>query len=83
MAFYDCTCCPCPIWPSAGIYTKGKVKLSLYLIPYHTVKTRAADIQGDSGGKVNILGGDNVSHCEKKVHTNMGLILNGYQHRAI
>jgi hypothetical protein len=24
------------------------------------------DIQGDSEGKVNILGGDSISHCEKK-----------------
>jgi hypothetical protein len=23
-------------------------------------------IQGDSGGKANILGGDNIDHCEKK-----------------
>ena len=25
-----------------------------------------ACIQGDSGGKVNILGGNNIGHCEKK-----------------
>jgi hypothetical protein len=24
------------------------------------------NIQGDSGGKVNILGGDSIGHCEKK-----------------
>jgi hypothetical protein len=23
-------------------------------------------LQGDSGGKVNILGGDSIDHCEKK-----------------
>jgi hypothetical protein len=23
-------------------------------------------IQGDSGGKINILGGDEIGHCEKK-----------------
>jgi len=23
---------------------------------------------GDSGGKVKILGGDSISHCEKEVH---------------
>jgi hypothetical protein len=23
-------------------------------------------IQGDSGGKVNILGGDSIGHCEEK-----------------
>ena len=39
--------------------------------------------KGDSGGKVNILGGDNISHCEEKVHTNMCLILNDYQDRSV
>jgi hypothetical protein len=28
------------------------------------------DIQDDSGRKVNILGGDCVGHCEKKVYLN-------------
>jgi hypothetical protein len=36
------------------------------------------DILGDSGEKVKILGGDSTGHCEKKVHTNMCLILSGY-----
>jgi len=42
------------------------------------------NIQGGSGGKVNILGGDNIGHCEgkKKVHTNEGLVLNGYRGRV-
>jgi hypothetical protein len=35
-------------------------------------------IQGDLGGKVNILVGDSTGHCEKKVHMNMCQILNGY-----
>ena len=36
-------------------------------------------IQDDSGGKVSVLGGDSVSHCEiKKVHMNMYLILNDH-----
>jgi hypothetical protein len=30
----------------------------------------ATKIQGDSRGIVNILGGDSVGHCEKKVHMN-------------
>ena len=25
------------------------------------------DIQCDLGGKANILGGDNIDHCEKKI----------------
>ena len=40
-------------------------------------------IQGDSGGKVNILGNDSVGHCEKKVHKNMCLIVNGYRGGAV
>ena len=35
-------------------------------------------VQGDSREKGGILVGDGISHCEKKVHTNMYLILNGY-----
>jgi len=38
------------------------------------------ELQGDSGGKVNILGGDSVGNCEKKdVHMIMCLILIGYR----
>ena len=33
--------------------------------------------------KVNILGGDIISHCEKKVHMNMCIILDGYRDIAI
>jgi hypothetical protein len=33
-------------------------------------------IKGDSGGKVSILGGDNIGHCEEKGYVNMCLILN-------
>jgi hypothetical protein len=40
-------------------------------------------LQGDSGGHVNIVEGDIISHCKKKVHTNMCLILNGYRHAAV
>jgi len=40
-------------------------------------------IQGDSGRKVSIFGGDGIGHCEKKeVHMNLCLILNGYRDRA-
>jgi hypothetical protein len=35
-------------------------------------------MQGDSGGRVSILGGDSVGHCETGVHTNMCLILSDY-----
>ena len=35
-------------------------------------------IQVDSGGMVNILGGDSVGYCGKKVRVNMCLIMNGY-----
>ena len=40
-------------------------------------------IQGDSGGKVNILGGDSMGHCEENVHTNMCIFVNGYRERAV
>jgi len=39
--------------------------------------------QGDSGRKVNILGGDTISHYEKKVHMNMCKILGDYRDIAI
>jgi len=39
--------------------------------------------QGDAGGKVNILGTNNVGHCEKNVHKNMCLISNGYRGRTV
>jgi hypothetical protein len=35
-------------------------------------------IQSDSREEVNILGGDGIDHCEKKVHMNIYLILYGY-----
>jgi hypothetical protein len=34
-------------------------------------------IQGDSGGKVNILGGDSTGHCDLKVPVDMFVILSG------
>ena len=41
-------------------------------------------ISDDSGGEVSILGGDSLRLCKKKkVNTNMCLILNGYQARAV
>jgi hypothetical protein len=39
--------------------------------------------QAYSWGKVSILGGDSIDHCEKKVHVNECLILNGNQDRAV
>ena len=40
-------------------------------------------IQGDSEGKVNIFGGDDIGHCEKTVHVNMCLSMNGYRNTAL
>jgi len=34
-------------------------------------------------GKVNILGGESTCSCEKKVHTNISLIMNSYRDRAV
>jgi len=39
-------------------------------------------IRGDLGGKVNILGGDSVSHCAKKIRMATFLILNSYRDRT-
>jgi len=33
-------------------------------------------IQGDLAGRVTILGGDRIGHCEKQLYVNMCLILN-------
>ena len=44
------------------------------------LNTMKADrIQGGSGGKVSVLGGDNIGHCEKQ----NCLILNSYRDRAV
>jgi hypothetical protein len=40
-------------------------------------------VQGDSGGKVNFLGGKIVRHRERNVCMNMCLILNGYWDRDV
>jgi hypothetical protein len=41
-------------------------------------------IQGDSAGKINILGGDSTGHCEIKVHINIQfLILIVYRDGAV
>ena len=40
-------------------------------------------IQGDSGGKANVLGGDSVGHCAIKVRMAMFVILNGYRDRDV
>lgn len=40
-------------------------------------------VQGDSGGEVSVLGGDNIGHWEKKVCLNICLILNGYRDIAV
>jgi hypothetical protein len=48
-------------------------------IQLHTINA----IQGDSRGKINILRGDNIGHCEKNVTMNMCPILNRYRDRAV
>jgi len=42
------------------------------------------DIQGDPGGKFNILGNDSISYYQKKtVHKNMCLNVNSYGDKAV
>ena len=48
-----------------------------------TAASSPSSIQSDSGGKFNILGGNSIGHCEKKVHMNMCLILTGNRDRAV
>jgi len=41
-------------------------------------------LQGDSGDKAIILGGDNTGHCDKSSYTYENcLILNGYRYTAV
>jgi hypothetical protein len=40
-------------------------------------------IQGDSGGKVDVLGGDSIGHCEEKLYMNTCLVLNCYRDTAV
>jgi hypothetical protein len=40
-------------------------------------------MQGDSGGRVTIVGGDSIGYFEKKIHMNICLILNGDRDRAL
>jgi len=40
------------------------------------------NIQDDSGGICNTLGNDGMCDSKKKVHMNMGPILNGYRVRS-
>jgi hypothetical protein len=49
------------------LYTLGsQIVLTAQLSFRLFCKFRFLYIQGDSGGKVNILGGDQIDHCEKK-----------------
>jgi hypothetical protein len=52
------------------------------LLPSRAIYKRVYAIQGDSGGNVNIFGGDSIDHCQKKIHKNMCLIVSGYRDTA-
>ena len=56
--------------------------VSKYLLPEFLMILRLG-IQGDSEGKVNILGGDCIGHCEKKVHRDTCIIVSGYRDTAV
>jgi hypothetical protein len=59
----------------------------LFLMYYYTVcfslQIYRLVIQGDSGGKADILEGDSIGHFEKEVYMNIYYILNGYRDRAV
>jgi hypothetical protein len=40
-------------------------------------------VQGDSGEKVSLSGGESTGHCEEKVRMNTYLILNGHRDKAV
>ena len=44
---------------------------------------KRTNIEDISRGKVNVLRGDSIGHCEEKVHVNTCLILNAYRDRAV
>jgi hypothetical protein len=49
-----------------------------------TINLISRDMQSDPGGKIIVLGGDIIGHCEEeKVHMNLCLILNGYRDKAL
>jgi hypothetical protein len=41
------------------------------------------EIQGDSGEKVSILGGESISYGQKRLHMNMCLILNKHRDKVV
>ena len=57
------------------------------VLTWHPVPRRRLkpDIQCDSWGQLNILGGDRTGHCEENVHTNMFPVLSicSYRYRAV
>ena len=65
-------------------YKNGRMCICVYVCMYYMLPTKRCylqyHIQGDSGGKVNIFGGDSIGHCERKkmVYVDICLILNGY-----
>lgn len=50
----------------------------LHIYPEPCLTQTSLHLQSDSRGDINILEGDSISPCEKKVHTDMCLIRNGY-----
>ena len=52
--------------------------LQLDLPEGRLLKTCVQLLQGDKGGKVNILGGSSINPCDNKTYTNMCRVLNGY-----
>lgn len=53
----------------------------MWLQTWHICSVKSSGdmyVQGDSGRKVSILGGDSIVHCQKKVYMIMFLISGGY-----
>ena len=62
-----------------------KISVPQYSRWWWHIQSYSINVQGDSGGKVTILRGDIIGHCEpkKKGYKNICVILNGYGVRAV
>ena len=71
------------MWPEILLSDCGKpYPRKRDLLP-HCSTTQIEHTQGDSGGKIHVLGNESIDNCYriKTVHMNMCVILNGYRER--
>jgi len=61
--------CTFTVVPSLKAYFKSCQRTNAHVISLHFPLEVTRNIQGDSGGKVNVLGSDTIGHCEKEKST--------------